>query len=543
MNFTGATPARLAIALAMAIVLGVPLALRPAREARAPEGAGGAGGAGGVGGKLVIITPHNEQIRFEFERAFSDWRKARGEPPVALDWRVPGGTSEIRRIILDQYSKALATGRITPEGDLRPGAEPMPFDLFFGGGSFEHSQMKKGVTLRIPSQTANSEAREVSMPVSIPMGFDTGLLTRWFGANTIGSGFLYDPDQYWIGTALSGFGIVYNRDILRELGLPEPTSWIDMTHPRLAGWVSMADPRLSGSVSTTYDSILNNLGWDKGWRVLRAMCANSTTFTNNATKIPIDVSQGEAAVGVSIDFYGRYQAQAVQRQGENSDSSRVGYIDPPGVVYIDADPITLLRGASNPALARAFVEFALSDQAQALWQFRARENPEAERGAGTPVPPDRLGPTRYELRRMPIRRDFYARFADRMIDRVDPFAAASTVREQGWRSGIGPMMGAFAIDIHADQVRAWQAMRDAQERGLGAEVLAEMDRLFYAFPSHTMPSGETLPFSPETFRAIKAEWDRAGQEGRPTRSAMFTEYTRFFRENYRRIVRLAHENR
>ncbi len=103
-------------------------------------------------------------------------------------------------------------------------------------------------------------------------------------------------------------------------------------------------------------------------------------------------------------------------------------------------------------------------------------------------------------------------------------------------------MGAFAIDIHADQVRAWQAMRDARERGLDAEVLAEMDRLFYAFPSHAMPDGATLPFTPDTFRAIKAEWDKAGKEGRPTRSATFTAYTRFFRENYRRIVRLARDN-
>ena len=510
----------------MAVVLGVPLIFRPAQETKGVEGAE----------RLVIITPHNEQIRFEFEHAFAEWRRSRGEPPVEIDWRVPGGTSEIRRIILDQYSKAISTGRITPEGQLAPGAEPMPFDLFFGGGSYEHSQMKSGVTARLPAAPGEKLGQEIRMPVSIPMDFSGATLEGWYGPNEIGSGYLYEPEQYWLGTALSGFGIVYNRDVLRELEIPDPTSWVDMTEPRLIGWVAMADPRLSGSVATTYDSILNNYGWDKGWRVLRAMSANAITFTNNSTKVPIDVSQGEAAMGVSIDFYGRYQAQAVMRPGETAETSRVGYIDPPGVVFIDADPITLMRATSHPDLARQFVEFTLTTKAQSLWQFPSFEKLQA---AGLPLPTDGLGPLIYELRRMPVRRSMYRDYADRMIDKVDPFAAASTVKEQGWRSAIGPMMGAFAIDIHADLVEAWDAMRRAREAGAPAEALAEMDSLFYAFPTHTMPDGSELEFNEANYGAIKAEWSKGGRDGRPTKSAMFTEYTRFFRANYRRIVELA----
>ncbi len=511
----------------MVVVLGIPLIFRPKQEVTISSDAP----------RLVIITPHNEQIRFEFERAFSKWRRSRGEAPVFIDWRVPGGTSEIRKILSDQYSKAISTGRITPEGELAPGAEPMPFDLFFGGGTYEHSEMKTGVTARVPAAPGEREGREVRMPMSIPMGFEGDELEGWFGKdNKIGSGYLYEPEQYWLGTALSGFGIVFNRDILRELGLPDPITWTDMTDPKLAGWVAMADPRMSGSVATTYDSILNNFGWKKGWRILRGMSANSITFTNNSTKVPVDVSQGEAAMGVSIDFYGRYQAQAVMRSDETPETSRVGYIDPPGVVYIDADPITLMRATTNPELAREFVKFTLSDEAQSLWQLRAHNK---LRDAGREVPADGLGPERYELRRMPVRRDLYQLHEQRMIDKVDPFAAASTVKEQGWRSAIGPMMGAFAIDIHYDISQAWKAMRRARENGAPEEVLNEMERLFYAFPTHTMADGRELVFNEANYRAIKSEWDKGGQDGRPTRSAMLTEYTRFFRANYREIVKMA----
>ncbi|HBS27901.1 MAG TPA: hypothetical protein DEB06_00270, partial [Phycisphaerales bacterium] len=110
----------------MALLIGLPFAARPAREGSAPGAR-----------RLVIITPHNEQIRFEFGRAFSEWHAEQFGEPVFVDWRAPGGTSEIRRILEAQYTDAVRRGRLTPEGTLAPGAEPMPYDLFFGGGTFE----------------------------------------------------------------------------------------------------------------------------------------------------------------------------------------------------------------------------------------------------------------------------------------------------------------------------------------------------------------------------------------------------------------------
>src|SRR5690606_5520018 len=139
----------------------VPLMFRPSREVAPSADAA----------RLVIISPHNEQIRYEFELAFNEWRAARGEPPVFIDWRVPGGTSEIRRILVDQYSKAITSGRLTPEGELAPGSEPMPFDLFFGGGTYEHGQMRRGVTVTLPGAGQDGQDRDISMSISIPMGF------------------------------------------------------------------------------------------------------------------------------------------------------------------------------------------------------------------------------------------------------------------------------------------------------------------------------------------------------------------------------------
>lgn len=535
-------PERLLILLALAVVLGLPLLMAPP-EASRPDGAR----------VLTVITPHNEQIRQEFGRAFASWHASEYGEPAVVEWVRPGGTSEIRKQLQAIYAAAIGDGRITPEGGLADPDDPanrMPYDLLFGGGSWEHGQMKRGVSARPPG---SDEA--VTVPISKPAPFSAERLEEWYGPeNRIGAGPLYDEEGYWLGNATSGFGIVYNRDVLDRLGLDEPTGWDAMTDPRLAGWVALADPRQSGSVATAYNSILDNYGWDEGWRILREMAANARYFSNDSKKVPIDVSQGEAAMGVAIDFYGRYQSQAVMQPGETPETSRVGYIDPPGVVLIDPDPISMLRGGPEPELAKRFIEFLLSDEGQALWQFPARGDEPTPSGAAGDVARGGetggegggegggLGPREFELRRMPARRDFIERYRDRFIDKVDPFEIASDVESRGWRSAVGPMMGAFAIDIHADQTAAWAAINAARRAVAAGDadpaLLDRMLRLFHEMPTHVTRDGEELLFSPENYRVIRNDWRDAGRWAEAR-----IRYLAFFRGNYRAVERLWREAR
>lgn len=502
---------RVFVILALILVLGVPFLFRP-ESARPPDGAL----------RLVIISPHNEQIRAEFGRAFSDWHEANFGVPVVIDWRRPGGTTEIRRQLEAQYTAAIRDGRISPDGAAQPGV--MPYDILLGGGSYEHEQIKRGVTVQLRDA---GEPRAVRIPFSIPVDFDDATLFNWFGANIVGAQPLYDdPDKYYFGTALSGFGIAFNRDALAHLGLTEPDSWDDLTDHRYSGWLALADPRQSGSVATSYDSILSNLGWDDGWRLLRAMCANARYFSASSAKVVIDVAHGDAAAALSIDFYGRYESQALRKPGQSADESRVGYVDPPGVVFIDPDPVSVLRGGPSPDLARRFVEFCMSDEGQALWQFPA---------VGEQAEPGALGPREFELRRMPIVRSMYDKHFDSFVDKVDPFKIASPVASKGWRSLIGPMFGAFAIDVHHEMRTAWDAMHRAKQNpDADPALIAQMEDAFYAMPLHTLPSGETLEFTEANYRAIRADWaarDRAAE--------LRIEYTKFFKARYAEVTRLA----
>ena len=493
------------VGIALLFILGVPFALRPRAERDDREAAD----------SVVVVTPHVQQIRYEFSIAFDRWHLARFGRRARIDWRVPGGTTEIVRQLDAQFTAAAAAGAFDFSDPSDPRCPPgtIGYDAMLGGGSYDHTRVKNGIRVR----TAAGEAR---IPMSQPAGFPQAQLDAWFGENRIGAQILYDADQYWLGTAVSGFGIVYNREIIAQLGLREPRSFEDLADPRYDGWVVLADPRQSGAIATAFESVLNSRGWDDGWRILRSMCANTKSFSNSSTKPPIDVGQGDAAAGLAIDFYGRGQAQVVG-------DTRVGYVDPPGEVYIDADPASIIRGGPNPELARRFVEFCLTEDAQALWQF----DPTQPGAAGTP-----RGPEQYALRRLPIRRVMYEKYLDRFVDRVNPFEIAGAYPARGWRSAIGPMMGAFAIDNTDEQRAAWRALNVAAARApQGAPEIDALRRIFFSWPEVTMPDGTRVAFSEQTLRSITDAWRKDAAFAARSRLEIST----FFRTQYRRVVRLA----
>jgi iron(III) transport system substrate-binding protein len=539
----------------LTILVGVPVLARLStkREAGSP-------GARDVP-TLVIVTPHVEQIRHEFGRAFSIWHQREHGTPARVDWRSPGGTSEIRKQLESQMQAAVAAGAFAlrdatelkapsrsdkdkfPEVIIDPARTDLP-DLFMGGGSFEHNAIKGGFVVESAQGSTDGKPRKLRVRVSRAPAtlYSEQELSAVFGENRIGIERLYDPDQHWFGTALSGFGIVYNRDLLRDKGLPEPTSFAELGNPRLVGKVALSDPRQSGSVATLYDSILNKEGWDKGWRTLREMSANARYFTASSTQPPLDVSQGECAVGVAIDFYGRGQAQSVLREGEDPASGRVGYVDPPGATYIDADPISMVNGARNEALARRFIDFCLTQEAQALWQFAPRANVPAKDSSGRAIT---LGPEQYRLRRMPVRRDMYAQHLSQFTDRTNPFEIAMNTKVQGWRDLLGPLMGAFAIDTRHEQRAAWVALNDARQRaragGFPADRLAQMESLFYSFPP-TVVTGkegetETIEMTEANYRRLSEATGRWRDPRGGARAK--ADYTRYYQGVYAQIMELA----
>jgi hypothetical protein len=168
--------------------------------------------------KLIIITSHAEDIRREFADAFRKWYMHRTGKDVDIDY-IALGTGDIKRVIED---KAVLYDN--------PAIHTYQIDLAWGGGDyFFDSEIKK-----------NLQGVEL----------DPAIMAEAFPNPTLNGLPLYDlhnKPPHWYGAALASFGITYNRDVLRYLKLPDPTTWVDLTDARYSNWVIAADPVRSTS--------------------------------------------------------------------------------------------------------------------------------------------------------------------------------------------------------------------------------------------------------------------------------------------------------
>ncbi|NBP90334.1 MAG: hypothetical protein EBU50_03775 [Opitutae bacterium] len=179
---------------------------------------------------MVIYTPHSESIRREFAEAFAEYWEKQHHEKVYIDWRSPGGTSEIR-LVLDASYKAA-------DEEKRPG---IGADIFFGGGEPDFAnQSKKGRLVPLKLFDKHPEW----------FGKDGAIPEIYTGER------LYAKDKTWISSCLSRFGVCYNPIRLKYLDLPEPKTWNELTNPKLYGMLALADPTKSGSVARAFELIV-----------------------------------------------------------------------------------------------------------------------------------------------------------------------------------------------------------------------------------------------------------------------------------------------
>jgi iron(III) transport system substrate-binding protein len=437
----------LSIFLLLALVVAAPILMR--RQSAVAE-------SGQSDDRLVIITPHNETIRAEFGEAFArHWREKTGRS-IYIDWRTPGGTSEIRRVIDGAY-------KATPEG--------IGIDVFFGGGDYEFNLQSKGGHLA-PLEVFTKH----------PEWFQDSVIPQHFTGETY-----YPSDHLWVGCCLSQFGMAYNLDSIQRLGCPEPKHWEDLANPAYTGYLALADPTKSASVGRAFEMIVQEQmqkvirekgdtpttreeGWKNGINMLQRLAANARYFTDSASKIPHDVSQGDAAAGTCIDFYGRSFEENLK---EANGTSRLRWTSPEGGTSVSVDPIAVMKGAPHMEIAQEFIAFCLSPQAQLLWNLKP----------GTPGGPQERSP-----RRMPIRRDVYT--PENLVNFSDPDAlpyertggfAYKPELTQKAAKALAMIFRAMAIDSHEEMKSAWRALHSGKVSDPTAEaVFYDVGRVSYS---------------------------------------------------------------
>jgi ABC-type Fe3+ transport system substrate-binding protein len=367
----------------------------------------GCGAQGPETARLVLISPHRDEIREECALAFQDWLRERGAGPVEVVWQdIGGGTSQISRYVNARFEA-------NPDG--------IGIDIVFGGGTDIFLRFaKQGLLERYdpPAELLNRIPPKLN-------GVE-----------------MYEPEHRWFGPVVSSFGILYNRKVLERIQQPEPRRWADLGEPGLQSWVSAGDPRLTGSVHMVYEIILQGHGWDEGFRLLMRLGANTHSFIRDSGTLTRTVINGETAAAGNLD------ANALSAVGR--DPEMMGFALPIGETIINPDAIAILKGAPNLEMAKAFVEFTLSDAGQKVFLLRP----------GQPG-----GPRRYALCRLSVVEDLYRQYPPevRSVGAANPFAVTSTISynsKQGndrW-DALNDVFGAVVVDAQPELAAAWQAV-------------------------------------------------------------------------------------
>ncbi|MCV5391280.1 ABC transporter substrate-binding protein, partial [Escherichia coli] len=75
---------------------------------------------------------------------------------------------------------------------------------------------------------------------------------------------LNDPqsNQAWFGNDAFFNAVCFNEAVAKQLNLPKPTSWEDLTKPVYKGHIAMPNPASSGTGYMQVSAWLQNMGED-----------------------------------------------------------------------------------------------------------------------------------------------------------------------------------------------------------------------------------------------------------------------------------------
>ena len=187
------------------------------------------------------------------------------------------------------------------------------------------------------------------------------LLQKYDGRNAavparIGSYPINDPEGFYYGQALAGYGLMWNTRYLKAHKLPEPREWVDLVKPVYFGHVAVSSPSRSGTTHLTVETILQGEGWQKGWAQMLQIAGNSAAITERSFGVPDGVNNGQYGIGLVIDFFGL---------SAKASGFPVDFVYPSVTSIVPAN-IGLIANAKNAELGKKFIAFALSQEGQEL---------------------------------------------------------------------------------------------------------------------------------------------------------------------------------
>jgi len=159
---------------------------------------------------------------------------------------------------------------------------------------------------------------------------------------------LPDHDGSFTAVRLGTLGIAYNTRFIKEA----PKTWADLETAPFRNGYGIANPALSG---TSYMSVAL-LSQAFGWSYFERLRANRAKMGKGSGQVVDDTASGDLLASLAVDYI------TIDKMEKGA---TLKLVFPPEMLVIPS-PITIFKGTPNEAAAKAFIDFVLSAEGQAI---------------------------------------------------------------------------------------------------------------------------------------------------------------------------------
>lgn len=183
-------------------------------------------------------------------------------------------------------------------------------------------------------------------------------------------------DGSWTGVYVGVLGFCSNTKVLEKNGLQKPGSWADLVAPNFAKNVSVAHPSTSGTGFTALWTQVSLAGGDeaKGLAYMNSLRPNILQFTKSGVGPVQQAGRGEIATGIVFSH------DCVRSKEEGFSDLEVSF--PSEGTGYEVGGVAGIKGARNPEGAKAFIDWALTPEAQEIGatvkSYQVPTHPEAK---------------------------------------------------------------------------------------------------------------------------------------------------------------------
>jgi iron(III) transport system substrate-binding protein len=183
---------------------------------------------------------------------------------------------------------------------------------------------------------------------------------------------LHAEDWAWTGFYTGAIGFVSNVNFLKEHNVEAPTSWSQLLNPAFEDNIAMAYPYTSGTAYTTYATLVQMIGMERTLDWWEEFDKHSIhQYTKSGTGCIAMAGLGEVAVGIAF-------SHDIMAKGINKGYPVVMTFPEEGTGY-EVGGLSLIKGGPEPELAKQFIDWCYTVEAQDLFQKynRLPVNPKA----------------------------------------------------------------------------------------------------------------------------------------------------------------------